>query len=164
MTSLRFHIRFPENKIKEPIIYQIGHEFKVVTNVRRADVRETTGWMDLELTGETEEIERAIDGIRTPDDRPAIPRLRFITSHPWDLGDRLIAAMAESPSVCEHLHLPAQSGDDQALRRMGRQYTAAAYMASWPPMQKPTTPTRSPTVASSSSNRSTAPFRIFSAS
>ena len=53
MTSLRFHIRFPENKIKEPIIYQIGHEFKVVTNVRRADVRETTGWMDLELTGET---------------------------------------------------------------------------------------------------------------
>ena len=65
MTSLRFHIRFPENKIKEPIIYQIGHEFKVVTNVRRADVRETTGWMDLEQTGETEEIERAIDGIRT---------------------------------------------------------------------------------------------------
>ena len=35
MTSLRFHIRFPENKIKEPIIYQIGHEFRVVTNVRR---------------------------------------------------------------------------------------------------------------------------------
>ena len=65
MTSLRFHIRFPENKIKEPIIYQIGHEFRVVTNVRRADVRETTAWMDLELTGETEEIERAVDGIRT---------------------------------------------------------------------------------------------------
>ena len=65
MTSLRFHIRFPENKTKEPIFYQIGHEFKVVTNVRRADVRVTTGWMDLELTGETEEIERAIDGIRT---------------------------------------------------------------------------------------------------
>jgi hypothetical protein len=65
MTSLRFHIRFPENKIKEPIIYEIGHEYKVVTNVRRADVRETTGWMDLELTGEAEEIERAIQGIRT---------------------------------------------------------------------------------------------------
>ena len=37
----------------------------IVGDVRRADVRETTGWMDLELTGETEEIERAIDGIRT---------------------------------------------------------------------------------------------------
>ena len=65
MTSLRFHIRFPEQQIKEPIIYQIGHEFKVVTNVRRADVRETTGWMDVELSGDTEEIERAIQGFRT---------------------------------------------------------------------------------------------------
>ncbi|MCS6896662.1 MAG: NIL domain-containing protein [Nitrospira sp.] len=64
MTSLRFHIRFPEDKIKEPIIYQIGHEYNVVTNVRRADVRETTGWMDLELSGEVAEIERAIAGLR----------------------------------------------------------------------------------------------------
>ena len=46
MAHLTFHVRFPEDKIKEPIIYQIGHEYKVVTNVRRADVRETTGWMD----------------------------------------------------------------------------------------------------------------------
>jgi hypothetical protein len=64
MASLRFHITFPEDKIKEPIVYQIGREYKVVTNVRRADVRETTGWMDLELTGETAEIERAVDGLR----------------------------------------------------------------------------------------------------
>ena len=65
MTSLRFHIRFPENKIKEPIIYQIGHAIKALPTGRQADVRETTGRMELELTGETEEIERAIDGIRT---------------------------------------------------------------------------------------------------
>ena len=64
MPNLKFHIRFPEDKIKEPIVYQIGHEFKVVTNVRRADVRETTGWMDLELTGDSTEIERAIAGRR----------------------------------------------------------------------------------------------------
>ncbi|MEX5214631.1 MAG: NIL domain-containing protein [Nitrospiraceae bacterium] len=64
MAHLRFHIRFPHDKIKEPVIYQIGHEFKIVTNVRRADVRDTTGWMDLELTGEVEEIERAVDGLR----------------------------------------------------------------------------------------------------
>jgi ABC-type methionine transport system ATPase subunit len=61
---MKFHIQFPEDKIKEPIIYQIGHEYKVVTNVRRADVRETTGWMDLELTGDSTEIERAIAGLR----------------------------------------------------------------------------------------------------
>jgi len=65
MANIRVHIRFPEDKIKEPVIYQIGHEFKVVTNVRRADVRETTGWMDLELTGDSTEIERAIVGLRT---------------------------------------------------------------------------------------------------
>ena len=70
---------------------------------------------------------RAIDGLRTADGRPAISRLRFVTSHPWDLGPRLIAAMAECPSVCEHLHLPVQAGDDRVLRRMGRQYTVAAY-------------------------------------
>jgi tRNA-2-methylthio-N6-dimethylallyladenosine synthase len=71
---------------------------------------------------------RAIDSLRTADGRPAIPRLRFITSHPWDLTERLIAAMAECPSVCEHLHLPVQAGDDALLRRMGRQYTVEAYL------------------------------------
>ena len=71
---------------------------------------------------------RTIDGLRTADGAPAIPRLRFVTSHPWDLTERLIAAMAECASVCEHLHLPVQSGDDATLRRMGRQYTVAAYL------------------------------------
>ncbi len=64
MASVKVHIRFPEDKIKEPVIYQIGHEFKVVTNVRRADVRETTGWMDVELTGESGQVERAVAGLR----------------------------------------------------------------------------------------------------
>jgi len=63
------------------------------------------------------ELIRAIDAIRTADGVPAIPRLRFVTSHPWDLSDRLIAAMAECPSICTHLHLPVQSGDDAVLRR-----------------------------------------------
>jgi ABC-type methionine transport system ATPase subunit len=65
MPHVKVHVQFPEDKIKEPVIYQIGHEYQVVTNVRRADVRETTGWMDLELTGDSTEIERAIVGLRT---------------------------------------------------------------------------------------------------
>jgi tRNA-2-methylthio-N6-dimethylallyladenosine synthase len=73
------------------------------------------------------ELIRAIDGIRDAEGRPAIPRLRFITSHPWDLSDRLIEAMAACPSVCEALHLPVQSGDDGVLRQMGRQYSIAHY-------------------------------------
>lgn len=64
MAHLRFHIRFPEEKIREPIIYQIGREYNVVTDVRRADVRDTTGWADVELSGDTVEIERAVAGLR----------------------------------------------------------------------------------------------------
>ena len=73
------------------------------------------------------ELIRAIDGLRSPDGRPALGRLRFVTSHPWDLSDRLIAALADCSSVCEHLHLPVQSGSDAVLRRMGRQYTVDHY-------------------------------------
>ena len=84
--------------------------------------------LDLGSRPDLAELIRAIDGLRTSDGAPAIPRLRFVTSHPWDLSDRLIAAMAECPSVCEHLHLPVQSGDDGVLRRMGRQYTVEHYL------------------------------------
>ncbi|HEY8168382.1 MAG TPA: MiaB/RimO family radical SAM methylthiotransferase [Candidatus Limnocylindrales bacterium] len=84
--------------------------------------------LDLDGRPDIAALLRAIDGLRTADGQPAIPRLRFITSHPWDLTDRLIAAMAECASVCEHLHLPVQSGDDAVLRRMGRQYTVEAYL------------------------------------
>jgi ABC-type methionine transport system ATPase subunit len=64
MASLKFHITFPENKIKEPVIYQIGQNYQVVTNIRKADVTEKTGWMDLELTGDPKEIERAVEGLK----------------------------------------------------------------------------------------------------
>jgi tRNA-2-methylthio-N6-dimethylallyladenosine synthase len=84
--------------------------------------------LDLGSRPDLAELIRAIDGLRLSDGAPMIPRLRFVTSHPWDLSDRLIAAMADCPSVCEHLHLPVQSGDDAVLRRMGRQYTVAHYL------------------------------------
>jgi tRNA-2-methylthio-N6-dimethylallyladenosine synthase len=84
--------------------------------------------IDLDGKPDIAALLRAIDGLRTADGVPAIPRVRFVTSHPWDLSDRLIAAMAECASVCEHLHLPVQSGDDAVLRRMGRQYTIDAYL------------------------------------
>jgi tRNA-2-methylthio-N6-dimethylallyladenosine synthase len=84
--------------------------------------------LDLGSRPDLAELIRAIDGLRTSDGLPAIPRLRFVTSHPWDLSDRLIAAMADCPSVCEHLHLPVQSGDDAVLHRMGRQYSVEHYL------------------------------------
>jgi len=51
---------FPQELIKEPIIYNLSHQFKVVTNLRRADVSENRGWVVLELEGEEEEIEQGI--------------------------------------------------------------------------------------------------------
>ncbi|MBI3747809.1 MAG: radical SAM protein, partial [Chloroflexi bacterium] len=53
--------------------------------------------LDLEGRPDLAELIRAIDGIRTAQGAPAIPRLRFVTSHPWDLSDRLIDAMADCP-------------------------------------------------------------------
>jgi tRNA-2-methylthio-N6-dimethylallyladenosine synthase len=59
---------------------------------------------------------------------PGLERIRFMTSHPKDLGDDLIAAVAGLQSVCEHVHLPAQAGSDRVLAAMGRGYTASQYL------------------------------------
>ncbi|HEX6644390.1 MAG TPA: tRNA (N6-isopentenyl adenosine(37)-C2)-methylthiotransferase MiaB [Gemmatimonadales bacterium] len=60
-----------------------------------------------------------VDGIR---------RLRFTSPYPTEFTDPVIAAMAETPAVCEHVHLPAQSGSNAVLRRMLRRYTREAYL------------------------------------
>jgi tRNA-2-methylthio-N6-dimethylallyladenosine synthase len=57
----------------------------------------------------------------------AMERIRFTTSHPKDLSARLIACFREVPSLCEHIHLPVQSGSDRVLGRMNRGYTADQY-------------------------------------
>src|SRR5699024_7526292 len=58
-----------------------------------------------------------------------IERIRFMTSHPKDLSDDLIYAMAECEKVCEHLHLPVQSGSNRILKLMNRKYTKEDYLA-----------------------------------
>ncbi len=57
-----------------------------------------------------------------------IRRVRYTSPHPKDLRPETIAAMAETPTVCEHLHLPLQSGSDRVLAAMHRGYTAARYL------------------------------------
>ena len=105
-----------------------GHDLEPEARFAHVDAERWAGRrLDLHGRPDLAELIRAIDALRTSDGRPAIPRLRFVTSHPWDLSDRLIAVLADCPSVCEHLHLPVQSGDDGVLRRMGRQYTIEHY-------------------------------------
>ncbi len=60
MVKRQVMFTFPEQLVKEPIIYNLSHKFKVVTNIRRADVSENRGWVVLELEGEEGEIERGI--------------------------------------------------------------------------------------------------------
>jgi tRNA-2-methylthio-N6-dimethylallyladenosine synthase len=61
----------------------------------------------------------AVDGIR---------RLRFTSPYPTDFTERVIEAMSVTPAVCEHVHLPVQSGSDAVLRRMLRRYTRTQYL------------------------------------
>ena len=63
----------------------------------------------------------AVSGVR---------RLRFTSPHPNDFSDKVIAAMAETPAVCEHVHLPMQSGSTSVLKRMLRRYSRKSYIES----------------------------------
>ena len=58
-----------------------------------------------------------------------IPRLRFMTSHPWDFSDAMLDVIAKYPNIMKCIHLPVQSGSDVVLRRMGRRYTREEYLA-----------------------------------
>jgi hypothetical protein len=72
----RFHLTFPQHLIDEPLIYRLGREFDVVTNIRRANVEETVAWVIVELGGSEDEIGRAVQWLadrgvevdRIPDD------------------------------------------------------------------------------------------------
>ena len=56
---------FLDRLIKEPVIYRLGRDFEVVTNIRRADIQEGIGWVMLELKGEQPAIDAALDWVRS---------------------------------------------------------------------------------------------------
>jgi hypothetical protein len=60
MARRRLKLIFGPDLVKEPVIYQLGKQFDIVTNVRRADVSRDQGWVLLELTGEAEELDRGV--------------------------------------------------------------------------------------------------------
>jgi ABC-type methionine transport system ATPase subunit len=63
MSKRRVKFTFPVDKITEPVIYELGQKFNIVTNIRRADVREDMGWVVLELEGDEEEITTGLDWV-----------------------------------------------------------------------------------------------------
>ena len=63
MARQRVKFTFPQELITLPIIYELGKQFNIVTNVRRADVTEDRGWVVLEMDGPIDEIERGLDWV-----------------------------------------------------------------------------------------------------
>jgi tRNA-2-methylthio-N6-dimethylallyladenosine synthase len=100
--------------------------------VREVSGLVATGVQDVTLLGQTvnafghdlPEPTTLAELLREVDAVPGLKRLRFLTSHPKYMTDELIDTMAELPTICEHLNLPVQAGDDDVLRRMRRTYTA----------------------------------------
>lgn len=66
--------------------------------------------------------------IRALDEVEGLERIRFMTSHPKDLSDELIACFGDCKKLCHNIHLPVQSGSDEVLRRMNRHYNRERYM------------------------------------
>lgn len=63
MARQRVKFTFPQELITLPIIFELGKQFQVVTNIRRADVTEDRGWVILEIDGDLEEIERGLQWV-----------------------------------------------------------------------------------------------------
>ena len=64
MVKRRARFTFPTGLITEPVIFNLGRDFDVVTNIRRADVREDVGWVVLEIEGDEDEIDRGLEWVK----------------------------------------------------------------------------------------------------
>ena len=60
MTAGRFHLTFPDHLLNEPVLYRLGKDFDVVTNIRRANVDEHMAWVILEMQGSDDSVQRAV--------------------------------------------------------------------------------------------------------
>jgi tRNA-2-methylthio-N6-dimethylallyladenosine synthase len=102
--------------------------------LRQARAMAAAGYKEIQLLGQTvnsyrhEEVGFA-DLLRAVATVDGIERIRFTSPYPLDFSGEVIAAMAETPKVCKHVHLPLQSGSDAVLDRMRRGYRYAEYRA-----------------------------------
>lgn len=102
--------------------------------VEEAKILADAGYQQITLIGQNVNAwrEDALDFaelLRRVAQKSGIPRLRFVTSHPKNLSDGVIQAMAEEENICPALHLPLQSGSTRVLNAMGRGYTSEEYLS-----------------------------------
>ena len=113
---------------------EISRPFEDVLDEVRAAV--ATGRVEIELLGQTVNAYRCPGSGRdfgallaAVAEIPGVLRLRFMTSHPAEVSDGMIAAMRDHKNISRYLHLPVQSGSSAVLRRMKRLYTREKYLA-----------------------------------
>ncbi len=101
--------------------------------VREVEAVAADGMTEVVLLGQT--VNSYHDGthdfadlLRAVGSAPGIRRVRFTSPHPCDFTERVVESMATVPSVCEHVHLPMQSGSSRILKRMLRRYTRDGYL------------------------------------
>jgi tRNA-2-methylthio-N6-dimethylallyladenosine synthase len=101
--------------------------------LRETEAVVASGISEIVLLGQT--VNSYFDGehdfadlVRAVGSVPGVKRLRFTSPHPNDFSERVVRALAETESVCEHVHLPMQSGSTRTLKRMLRRYTREGYM------------------------------------
>lgn len=121
--------------------YRRGRERSRPVEEVTADVRRhvAQGAREVTLVGQNVDAYRGLtsggttadlaDLLNVVHDADGLERLRFLTSHPRDMSDRLINTVASLPRVCRAINLPVQAGDDGVLAAMGRGYTADEYRA-----------------------------------
>ena len=92
------------------------------------------GYKDITLLGQNvnsygkdHKLADFADLLKMVDKVPGIRRVRFMTSHPKDLSDKVIAAIRDGEHLCEHIHLPVQYGSNRILKAMNRVYTVESY-------------------------------------
>jgi tRNA-2-methylthio-N6-dimethylallyladenosine synthase len=112
--------------------YVRGREYSRPIDEVLAEIKELWNWgtRDIILLGQNvnsykyglADLLKAI-GSLVPSSQFPVPKISFMTSHPRDMSDKIIEAVAELPYVAKEFHLPLQSGDDEVLKRMNRGYT-----------------------------------------
>jgi len=118
--------------------YTRGPERSRASNAVLKEVRELAelGYSEVQLLGQTVNSYadpsarrmRFSELLLAVADEPGIQRVRFTTSHPRDFGADIVGAIESHPKLCNHVHLPVQSGSTKVLREMVRTYTRAEYL------------------------------------
>jgi len=120
-------VPYVRGKERSRPLNDIIEEIKALTQNRCREV--TLLGQNVNSYGKTDSFSHDFsDLLREVDRIDELVRIRFMTSHPKDLSDRLISTVAEGKKICEHFHFPVQSGSNRILQSMNRNYTREYYL------------------------------------